>query len=208
MPETYLRPSEEHAVSIEIKRSLFICQAAPTAGAEAANAFISAVRSRYPDANHHCWCYVAGAPEDYNLWNCSDDGEPRGTAGKPMLNVLTHSGLGDTTLVVTRYFGGVKLGAGGLVRAYSQAVQECLATLPSEMRVFTQAYQLLAPHALTGTLEHLIQQLNLTVLDRQWHDQLQILLDLDLRQAQELALRLAPLPAVSFAPLKLSNPTD
>ncbi len=201
MPETYQRPVQPHAVSLEIKRSLFICEAGHTAGTESANAFVLDVRSRYPDANHNCWCYVAGAPDDYNLWNCSDDGEPRGTAGKPMLNVLTHSGLGEITLVVTRYFGGVKLGAGGLVRAYSQAVQECLASLPTETRVFTQHYQLLAPHSLTGTLEHLIQQLGLTVIERQWQDELRILLNLDSEEAGTLALRLAPFPTTRLSVL-------
>lgn len=201
MPESYLRPARQHAVTLEIKRSLFICQAAPTAGQEAANEFIAQVRSRYPDANHHCWCYVAGAPGDYNLWNCSDDGEPRGTAGKPMLNVLTHSALGEITLVVSRYFGGIKLGAGGLVRAYSQAVQECLASLPTETRVFSQTYQLLAPHALTGPLEHLMQQLNVRVIERQWQDQLRILLELSADEAEVLERRLASLPGTRLTAL-------
>jgi uncharacterized YigZ family protein len=208
MPETYQRPTQPHEVSLEIKRSQFICQAAHTVGAQAASAFILQVRARFPDANHHCWCYVAGAPDDYNLWNCSDDGEPRGTAGKPMLNVLTHSGLGEVTLVVTRYFGGVKLGAGGLVRAYSQAVQACLASLPTETRIFTQTYELLAPHDLTGTLEHLIQQLGLTVIERQWRDELRILLELSRDEASTLELRLAPLPAVTLAALKPTKTTD
>ncbi|UTW13327.1 YigZ family protein [Marinobacterium rhizophilum] len=208
MPETYQRPARPHAVSLEIKRSQFICQAAHTVGAQAANDFVLQVRNRYPDANHNCWCYVAGAPDDYNLWNCSDDGEPRGTAGKPMLNVLAHSGLGEITLVVTRYFGGVKLGAGGLVRAYSQAVQECLASLPTETRVFTQSYELLAPHDLTGTLEHLIQQLGLTVIERQWRDKLRILLELSDAEASALEMRLAPLPATCLAPLKPARTAD
>lgn len=207
MSEAYQRPTRLHEVSLEIKRSQFICQAAHTLGAQAANDFVLQVRARYPDANHHCWCYVAGAPDDYNLWNCSDDGEPRGTAGKPMLNVLTHSGLGEITLVVTRYFGGVKLGAGGLVRAYSQAVQECLASLPTETRVFMQSYELLAPHDLTGTLEHLIQQLGLSVIERQWRHDLRILLELSGDEASRLQLRLAPLPAVSLTPLKLGKTT-
>jgi uncharacterized YigZ family protein len=201
MSESYLRPARQHAVTLEIKRSLFICQAAPTAGQEAANAFIAQVRGRYPDANHHCWGYVAGAPGDYNFWNCSDDGEPRGTAGKPMLNVLTHSDLGEITLVVSRYFGGVKLGAGGLVRAYSQAVQECLASLPTETRVFSQTYQLLAPHALTGALEHLMQQLNVRVIERQWQEQLSILLELSADEADALEQRLASLPGTRLTAL-------
>ncbi|MFC6673604.1 YigZ family protein [Marinobacterium aestuariivivens] len=145
MAEPFDRPASARSVEIEIKNSRFICHVAPTAGIEAAQAFVGRIRREHPDANHNCWCYVAGDPQDYNQWNCSDDGEPRGTAGKPMLNVLTHSGLGEICVVVTRYFGGIKLGAGGLVRAYSQAVQTGLDHLPTEAVIETFAVSLSAP---------------------------------------------------------------
>jgi uncharacterized YigZ family protein len=198
MADSFIRPAQRHSTRLEIKRSEFICQAAPTCGVAAANAFIEQVRRQYSDARHHCWCYVAGPPDDYNQWNCSDDGEPRGTAGKPMLNVLMHSGLGEVTVVVTRYFGGIKLGAGGLVRAYSQAVQQCLEQLPTETRVLTKPYELLAPHSLTGALELLIQQLDIEVLDRQWLELLHIRVNLSARQVTSLRERLGPYPSVTL----------
>ncbi len=201
MAEPFRRPAAAYSAILEIKHSQFICQAAPTPGVQAAQAFIQQIRRRYSDASHNCWCYIAGPPDDYNQWNCSDDGEPRGTAGKPMLNVLTHSGLGETTLVVTRYFGGIKLGAGGLVRAYGQAVQNCLAQLPTEVLIPTNAFSVRAPHALTGNLEQLIQQLGIEVIERQWLEQLQITVKLSAVQAEALAQRLGPFPTISLQPI-------
>lgn len=81
-------------------------------------------RADYPDARHHCWAYLLGAPSNPVSAAMSDDGEPSGTAGKPILNVMQHKELGDVMLIVIRYFGGIKLGAGGLVRAYSTAAQQ------------------------------------------------------------------------------------
>jgi len=87
---------------------------------------LSELRNEFPDANHHCWAIILGSPDASHGQDQSDDGEPKNTAGKPMLNVLQHSGLGHVMAIVTRYFGGVKLGAGGLVRAYSSAVSEAI----------------------------------------------------------------------------------
>ncbi|GGO75757.1 YigZ family protein [Marinobacterium nitratireducens] len=196
MAEVYERPAQALTVELEIKNSRFICHAAPTRGAAAAQAFIDDIRGRYPDASHNCWCYVAGSPGDYNLWNSSDDGEPRGTAGKPMLNVLQHSGLGEVTVVVTRYFGGIKLGAGGLVRAYSLAVQNCLSELTTEAVIPTRNLRLLAPHRQTGSVEQLLRQLGLEVSDRHWGEELELSLELTEDQHKALEQRLAPFPDV------------
>lgn len=110
----------------EIKRSRFVTTVGYTPTAEDARAFIDRIRSEFPDASHNCWAYQVGPPGTTLTVGMSDDGEPRGTAGKPMLSVLTNSGVGDITAVVTRYWGGIKLGKGGLVRAYSGGVQKAL----------------------------------------------------------------------------------
>ncbi len=104
-----------------IKRSRFIITVAWVPDAGAAKAFIETIKSEFPDATHNCWAYAAGPPGDTAAVGFSDDGEPHGTAGRPMLNALLHSDIGEAAVVVTRYFGGVKLGSGGLVRAYSGA---------------------------------------------------------------------------------------
>lgn len=107
------------------KKSRFIADVQPVSGEEEAQAFIESVRKKYWDARHHCYAYVIG--ERDGIARFSDDGEPGGTAGKPMLEVLQGEGLRDTAVVVTRYFGGTLLGTGGLVRAYSGAVKAGLA---------------------------------------------------------------------------------
>ena len=111
---------------IIIRRSRFLTHCAHTPGMEAARAFVEQIRTRHADATHNCWAFVAGPPGHSGQVGFSDDGEPHGTAGRPMLQVLLHCGVGEITMVVTRGFGGVKLGTGGLVRAYTQAVKEGL----------------------------------------------------------------------------------
>ncbi len=130
MSARYAIPAGTHRSEEEINRSRFITTVGHTPTVEAARSFIDAVRSEFGDANHNCWAYVVGPPGSTAQIGMSDDGEPHGTAGRPMLTVLLHGGLGDITAVVTRYFGGVLLGKGGLVRAYSGGVQLALADLP------------------------------------------------------------------------------
>lgn len=110
----------------EEKRSRFIAYIFPVSSKEDGFAHFSKLKTQYPDARHHCWAYLLGNPEQAQSAGFNDDGEPSGTAGKPMLNVLTQRKVGDVFAVVVRYFGGVKLGAGGLTRAYGQAVSRAL----------------------------------------------------------------------------------
>ena len=129
-PERYPVPAGQHRVAEKISRSRFITTIAPADSIDAATAFVDGVRRELADATHYCWAYVVGPPGDTGRVGMSDDGEPHGTAGRPMLTVLLHSGVGDVAVVVTRYYGGTKLGTGGLVRAYSGGVQKALATMP------------------------------------------------------------------------------
>ena len=107
------------------KKSRFIATVIPVKTEEEAIAFIESMKKKYWNATHNCSAYVIG--EQFQIQRCSDDGEPSGTAGRPMLEVLTGSGIRNIAVVVTRYFGGTLLGTGGLVRAYTQAVKEGLA---------------------------------------------------------------------------------
>ena len=111
--------------TLEIKKSQFITWLIPINDKQEAKEYIQQAKSEYPDARHHCWAYIMGANPNSMTAAMSDDGEPSGTAGKPMLNVLQHKPVDNVMAIVIRYFGGVKLGAGGLVRAYSQAVEQC-----------------------------------------------------------------------------------
>lgn len=105
------------------KRSRFISQVWPVSSEEEAQERIRAAKKKYHDARHNCWCYILGD----NILRYSDDGEPQGTAGQPMLNVFQREGVGNMCCVVTRYFGGILLGAGGLTRAYGKAARDALA---------------------------------------------------------------------------------
>ncbi|MCP1726231.1 putative YigZ family protein [Natronospira proteinivora] len=130
----YQYPDGEVARELEVKRSRFIALIGPAASRGEAMTFVERCQSRYPDARHVCWAFVAGNPAGGAEMGSNDAGEPAGTAGRPMLSVLEHKGLGDVVAVVIRYFGGIKLGAGGLVRAYSAAVQQALDGLPLAWR--------------------------------------------------------------------------
>lgn len=129
MPSPYLIPANTHQTTTEIKKSRFIARVACVADREAAMAFLQQARDDYPDARHHCWAYLLGNPAAASSAAMNDAGEPSGTAGKPIFNVINHKGVGDTMVVVIRYFGGIKLGAGGLVRAYSEATESVLSSV-------------------------------------------------------------------------------
>ncbi|MBX6364280.1 MAG: YigZ family protein, partial [Gemmatimonadetes bacterium] len=143
---------------------------ARAARADAARAFIDAVRREFPDATHNCWAYVAGPPGSTATIGMSDAGEPHGTAGRPMLDVLLHSGVGEIVAVVTRYFGGVKLGKGGLVRAYGGAVQHALAALPTTERVDRVELTITIEYAAIEPLRRLLDDAGAEVLDESYAD--------------------------------------
>ena len=120
MTEYYI-PTGHSEAELTEKRSRFIGQVWRVSSEEEARARIEETRKKHYDARHNCWCYRVGGTERY-----SDDGEPQGTAGQPMLNVFQREGVTDVACVVTRYFGGILLGAGGLVRAYTQSAKDAL----------------------------------------------------------------------------------
>ena len=137
---------------IEIQRSRFRCHLARVEDIDAATAFIATVRREHWAATHNCSALRVGP--DGGVRRCSDDGEPAGTAGVPMLEVLIRRELTDTVAVVTRWFGGTKLGAGGLVRAYGRAVSEAVDAMGTLRRVRHQTFTFAAPHADAGRLQN------------------------------------------------------
>ncbi|GAC13882.1 YigZ family protein [Aliiglaciecola lipolytica] len=132
---SYPTPAKTTFETLEVKKSKFIAYVCAASTREQAFDQLEQVKTLYPDARHHCWAYLLGDPESPNSAAMSDDGEPSGTAGKPILNVLQHKGVGDIMLIVVRYFGGIKLGAGGLVRAYSNAAQAAMEKIVTEHHV-------------------------------------------------------------------------
>ncbi|MDX3580151.1 MULTISPECIES: YigZ family protein [unclassified Streptomyces] len=132
MQEEYRTVARAGVHETEVNRSRFLCALAPAATEQEAQDFIASVRREHADATHNCWAYVIGA--DAGVQKASDDGEPGGTAGLPMLQMLLRREMRYVVAVVTRYYGGVKLGAGGLIRAYGGAVGEALDVLPVRTR--------------------------------------------------------------------------
>ena len=118
-----------------------------------------------PDATHHCWAYVVGAPGSTDRIGLSDDGEPHGTAGRPMLMVLQHSDVGDVVAVVTRYYGGTKLGTGGLVKAYGGAVQLALESAPRAMHVTRLSLVATVSYAAISAIRQRLPDFEADVLD-------------------------------------------
>lgn len=108
---------------LEIKKSQFIAFAYPVTSRDEAMFHVEQLRLEFPDARHHCWAYIIGDPNNTASAGFDDDGEPNGTAGRPILNVLQHKAIGNVIIIVVRYFGGIKLGAGGLTRAYAGSAQ-------------------------------------------------------------------------------------
>lgn len=131
----YPVPAAVHRVTDVVKGSRFVATAARAADVETAKSVIEGIRREFRDATHHCFAYVVGAPGDSRRAGSSDGGEPAGTAGVPMLTVLLNCAVGDIVVVVTRYFGGTKLGRGGLVRAYAGSVKHVMRELELVERV-------------------------------------------------------------------------
>ncbi len=168
---SYPIPSETIRVEQDVKKSRFIATMGHAENRACAVAFIDAVRTEFPDAAHNCWAYVAGPPANTLAVGMSDDGEPHGTAGRPMLNVLQHKGIGEIVVVVTRYFGGVKLGAGGLVRAYASTVQQAIDVLPVHERVDYRQGRITVSYAHENPVRHLLDTLQLSVIQAEYGDQ-------------------------------------
>ncbi len=184
--DSFQVPARQQRFELEIKRSKFITTVDYVQDKAAAKHFIQTIRKAYPDANHHCWAMLAGSPTDIFQQDQSDDGEPKGTAGKPMLNVLQHSGFGHVAVVVTRYFGGVKLGAGGLVRAYSQSVSHAFSELETQTKYVQFKWQLQVPYALYDALEYKLAGTHVHMGEKRFEDVIHV--ELLVPQSENVAL--------------------
>ncbi|NDJ55414.1 IMPACT family protein [Enterobacteriaceae bacterium 4M9] len=184
-------PAAPVSVTEEIKKSRFITLLAHTDGVEAAKAFVESTRAEHPDARHHCWAWVAGAPDDSQKLGFSDDGEPAGTAGKPMLAQLMGSGVGEITAVVVRYYGGIKLGTGGLVKAYGGGVQQAINQLVTSRKVPLTEYTLRCDYALLAGVEALLKQFEGLIVQSDFGAEVALNVALPHNKAADFSARLA-----------------
>ncbi|MFZ2553681.1 YigZ family protein [Psychrobacter urativorans] len=148
---------------LEIKKSEFITYAYPVTSREQAMFHVEQLREQYADARHHCWAYIIGDPDNTTSAGFDDDGEPSGTAGRPILNVLQHKSIGNIIVIVVRYFGGIKLGAGGLTRAYAGSAQAAVDAMQLCPYVPMTQLQILAQFATEGQCRYIVESLNGTI---------------------------------------------
>jgi uncharacterized YigZ family protein len=166
--DRYPVPAGRHRAEETIERSRFVCTVERASAPADAQGFIREMNSQYPDATHNCWAYVAGPPGSSDRIGLSDDGEPHGTAGRPMLTVLLHSGVGEIAAVVTRYYGGTKLGTGGLVKAYGGVVQLALDTLVRAERVDCVLVTLTIDYAAIAAIQQLLPAVEAEVVTHEY----------------------------------------
>ncbi|WP_336366167.1 IMPACT family protein [Marinobacter sp. C2H3] len=142
----------------EIRKSRFIARVAPVASREEVHQWLAEAHRDHPDARHICWAYQVGRPGSAAEAGMNDDGEPSGTAGKPILNVIQHKDMGDVLVMVIRYFGGIKLGAGGLVRAYAGAAESVLSAVERVVQPTLTPARVTVPFAGEQPLRHWCDQ--------------------------------------------------
>ncbi len=189
----YLIPAGRHRVEQEVQRSRFLTTVEPVASAEEARAFVARVSAEFPDANHHCWAFVVGPPGSTASVGLSDDGEPHGTAGRPMLTALLHGGVGDIAAVVTRWFGGELLGKGGLVRAYTGGVQQALAQLPTREKVRKVELAFVLDYASVAGVRRLLPAHEATALSEEYAEAVRYRVELPASRVEALRTALRDL---------------
>lgn len=159
-PSPYPVPARRSSFEETIQRSRFLTVLAHAPDAEAAHRFVHAMRDEHPDATHHCWAFVAGSPGSTTSVGMSDDGEPHGTAGRPMLTTLLHSQVGEIAAVCVRWYGGTKLGTGGLSRAYRGGVKGALEGLEVVLRVVRAPVEVRVGYPHVDGLQRLVESLD------------------------------------------------
>lgn len=167
MTTLYRVPKQTTRIEYKVANSRFYTTITRADTVEAARAFIHSIRDEMPDANHHVYAYIIGHGSSV-IEGMSDDGEPSGTSGPPTLAVLRGSGIGNVVLVTTRYFGGTKLGTGGLVQAYSQSAREGLAELPIEVLIVRTMAGVDVPYHLYERVKLLLEEYDAELDDEQF----------------------------------------
>lgn len=190
-PAAYLTLGSFESAELIIRRSRFICWGAPVDSEDEALAVIENIRSEHPQATHHCYAYRAGLGAETIRFN--DDGEPGGTAGRPILEVLQREELRNALVVVTRYFGGIQLGAGGLVRAYAQSAKLAIDTARIVRQVLHTRVQCDVDYESFGRVQHALQERGVIVEEAQYGEHVALHLLVRSEQVDDVAALLREL---------------
>jgi len=178
-----------------VSRSRFICYLAPCDSNQAAKDFIKAIQKLHPQASHHCSAFVSSRPEDSQCYGFSDDGEPSGTAGRPMLSVLQGSNVGEVVAVVVRYFGGTKLGTGGLQRAYGNSVRQALLLLTLKTKIPMVHKTLACQYNQIDDVLRLISLVGGDVVEQEYQAEISLILALPASQVADISEQLITMSA-------------
>jgi uncharacterized YigZ family protein len=190
----YLVPAEEIRREQVVVNSRFIATLAPVASTEEARTFIARIRKEFSDATHNVPAYIIGGGNNVTDY-CSDDGEPSGTAGRPVLAVLRGSGLGDVAVVITRYFGGSLLGKGGLVRAYTESTQMAVNAVRRARRQQVHVAMLVLPYNLLERVRMLVNKYRGDILDEEFAADVTMTLRFPVEHADQFQADLSDLSA-------------
>ncbi len=202
MSDGYLIPAARHRVETAVSNSRFITTIGRVTTVDEAKAFLAAVRAEMSDATHHVYAYRVGFGNSV-IEGMSDDGEPSGTSGPPVLAVLRGSGIGDVIVVVTRYFGGTKLGTGGLVRAYGDAARAGLESLPTERKIEKRLIGIEIPYHHFEQVKRLIAQHDGAIDDETFAGDITILASFPVDRVDGFSAALVELTAGSVQPVLL-----
>ncbi|WP_067435866.1 YigZ family protein [Nocardioides jensenii] len=200
---SYLTVARNGSAEIEVRRSRFLCEVERVADEAAARAVVERARKQHWDARHHCSAFVLGPTGD--VQRSSDDGEPAGTAGAPMLEVLRGREVSDVAVVVTRWFGGVLLGAGGLVRAYGDAVRAALDEVGTRQRCLVIEHSLVVGHADAGRLETELRSRGIAVLDVAYGASVTLLLGVPAGSSDAFVAQVAELTGGASEPVEVGS---
>lgn len=195
MSKSYLVASAAVEEETIVNRSRFICYLSPCTSTEKARALVKIQQANHPQASHHCYAYLSAAPDDSQHYGFSDDGEPSGTAGKPMLSMLQGGNIGEVCAVVVRYFGGTKLGTGGLQRAYGASVRNALAKLPTTIKIPMVDKRLACQYTQVNDVQHLLELSGGSIKSQDYGQQVVFILSLPLEQVDNFAAQLQTMSA-------------
>ena len=182
MKETYYTISQDGQNQIEIKKSKFICHLFRIDNEEQAREYINQIKKEHYKANHNCSAYLLG--ENFEIQRSSDDGEPSGTAGVPILEVLKKNELQNTLAIVTRYFGGIKLGAGGLIRAYSTSVSEALDKIGIVEGKLQQILSITISYPQLGKLQNYLENEQITIQEINYLENITVKVAIDIKEIE------------------------
>ncbi|XPF93052.1 YigZ family protein [Colwellia sp. RE-S-Sl-9] len=178
MSKSYLVANNNVIEEIIVNRSRFICYLTPCSSIDTVKIFLKELQQQHPQASHHCYAYLSGRADSSQYYGFSDDGEPSGTAGRPMLSVLQGHGVGEVCAVVVRYFGGTKLGTGGLQRAYGASVRQALTLLTSKTKIPMVSRTLACQYTQINDVLHVIEKSEGIVVEQEYLEHIKLLVKL------------------------------